>query len=148
MRVLKRRARNPVGTLAAWLKRSGAYGQAHKSGAVAVYEADRLSQALQWDLYHLKDYAVSSVSGPVTWLVRRNPLTRSEALVVAKRAQHSLREARGLDGYPSSLVYAGRAAAYRDVVQDFTARRNPRRPSGRYSPAARAYLTGEIPSLV
>ena len=145
----------------------------------------------------------------------RNPLTRSEALVVAKRAQHSLREARGLDGYPSSLVYAGRAAAYRDVVQDFTARRNPlahgenyeaglamaaraqklrlwynrkleaeavrlwrrlstvpilpdaehafrhgfrvgfgkespnpRRPSGRYSPAARAFLGGEVPALV
>ena len=146
----------------------------------------------------------------------RNPLTRSEALVVAKRAQHSLREARGLDGYPSSLVYAGRAAAYRDVVGDFTEKRNPRRasvrsggyfwsasepggpytlqwfsgdwrrggvpaygtkgftsflgpfatesaaktwgkralvqnprrPSGRYSPAARAFIGGEVPALV
>ena len=145
----------------------------------------------------------------------RNPLTRAEGAEVAHRARHSLREARELAGYPSELVYAGRAAAYRDVVQDFTARRNPRRASvrsggyfwsasepggtytlqwfsgdwrrggvpaygtkgftsflgpfatesaaktwgkralvqnprrapGRYSPAARAYLAGEIPAL-
>ena len=139
-------------------------------------------------------------------IVGQNPLTRAEGAAIAHRARHSLREARALKGYPSELVYAGRAAAYQDVVGDFTerrnppfadwrvaiysegaaipmreiryfsskrdaereaerhrrdakqrgwnitvrvfdARKNPRRPSGRYSPAARAYLAGEIPAL-
>lgn len=42
----------------------------HKSGAKYVVGPSEVSK---WELFHLSDYAVTSVSGPTHWLVKRNP---------------------------------------------------------------------------
>ena len=46
-----------------------------ETGAVStcIYPSE-LTAEQQWDLYHLSDYAVSTVSGPVIWLVPRAKL--------------------------------------------------------------------------
>lgn len=58
-------------TLNEWLARTTCYARIHPSGAICVYDAHQQSPEAKWSLYHLADYVVSSVSGPVTWMVRR-----------------------------------------------------------------------------
>ena len=150
---LKVPARNPDGTLSAWLERSGAYAQPHKSGAVAVYEAHRLSQALQWNLYRLKDYAVSSVSGPVTWLVKRNPLTRVETARVLQSSRRHLRAARALVGKREPFrqgLASGYADAEYSIARRYGEARAPyqvrplvRNPGRAPWPMARGYHVGD-----
>lgn len=54
-------------TLIQWAERYGEMVLRHgTTGAMYVMPKN---QAGRWDLFHLTDYRVSSVSGPVYWLV-------------------------------------------------------------------------------
>lgn len=62
-------------TLNEWCKRCGVKPThpTTEAGAVSV-----IISFPHWGLYHLDDYVVSSVSGPVVWLVPRKPDGSSE----------------------------------------------------------------------
>jgi hypothetical protein len=44
-----------------------------KRGEVAVRYHDWITNNIAWELWHLSDYVVTSVTGGVIWLVRREP---------------------------------------------------------------------------
>jgi hypothetical protein len=59
-----------VMTLQAWCEK---YGVAvHFAPSVHVYLPNDASEEQTWELHHLADYAVSSVSGPVRWMTCRS----------------------------------------------------------------------------
>lgn len=53
-----------------WCEKAGWVEQTHTNGQKYLVGTG-LTPQLSWDLYHLEDYAVSTVSGPTVWLVAR-----------------------------------------------------------------------------
>jgi hypothetical protein len=56
-------------TLSEWKEQSGHYVGDHKSGAKWI--PANMPLPLHWELYHLTDYVVSSITGGSIWLVKR-----------------------------------------------------------------------------
>lgn len=59
-------------TLAEWASQAQITAEVHRSGARFIYRPCNLPS--NWpQLWHLADYAVSSQTGGVVWLVQRSP---------------------------------------------------------------------------
>jgi hypothetical protein len=60
------------GTLADWCNRNGispTHPTTERGAVSVVFNVGQLAEGELWSFYHLSDFAVSSRSGPVVWLV-------------------------------------------------------------------------------
>lgn len=58
-------------TLKEWEHMTKFYAKQHESGAYVLPDSTHINNTWRWELFHLKDYVVSSITAGTIWLVSR-----------------------------------------------------------------------------
>jgi hypothetical protein len=59
-------------TLAEWEHMTKFHPTLHSSGAYTLPDSPHINSTWRWELHHLKDYVVSSITAGTIWLVQRD----------------------------------------------------------------------------
>lgn len=70
-RATRLRSDERIFTLAEWQHVTKVTLKYHPSGAVSLPDYSWLTNTWRWELHHLKDYVVSSITAGTIWLVER-----------------------------------------------------------------------------